>query len=193
MQSQPPVQPAERPLEQRQQRDAHHDLGRDQRKVQRSGEQREPRFHKPYAHSVPAMVERMVATTAMITLFQVASGKLRVLRKSRDTNRSEKPSHTVKRDELKLNTARITSGKCRNSVDRRGVERQPALHTRPSRSRRSISSTSSAHQRHQPHRNGRAERPVARVGELVLHQVADQHGAAAAQQVGRQVRAQARE
>ena len=39
--------------------------------------------------------------------------------------------------------------------------------------------------------DGRAEGPVARGGELVLHEVADQHGAAAAEQVGREVGAEA--
>ena len=39
------------------------------------------------------------------------------------------PSHTVKRDELKLNTASVSSGRCRNAKNGDRVEPEPALHT----------------------------------------------------------------
>ncbi len=77
--------------------------------------------------------------------------------------------------------------------ERHGVESEPALHTRGSLSRRRKTHEQHGHERHQRHRDGRAEGPVARGGELVLHQVADHDGAAAAQQVGREIGAQARD
>ena len=75
---------------------------------------REFRFHSPYAHSVPMTVETTVATTAMIRLFHGGIQSTAYPAAPPRYQRSEKPSHTVKRDGLKLKTARISSGKCRN-------------------------------------------------------------------------------
>jgi hypothetical protein len=60
------------------------------------------------------MVERIVDTTAISTLLMAASARSG----SRNTapyQRSENPSHTVNFDALKLNAARITSGRCRKA------------------------------------------------------------------------------
>src|SRR5690349_19420963 len=76
--------------------------------------QGEPRFHKPYAASVPMMVAATVATMAMIRLF--AEDSMRLL--SSATARyhwSENLSHTANREELKLKIARISKGTCRNA------------------------------------------------------------------------------
>ena len=48
------------------------------------------------------------------------------------------------------------------------------------------------HDRHQQQRNGGAEGPIARRRELVLDQVADHHGLAAAEQIGREIGARGR-
>ncbi len=74
---------------------------------------REVRFQSPYAQSVPTTVEISVATTAMIRLFNADSVNC-VSCNAAAYQRSEKPSQTVKREELKLKTERISSGRCRN-------------------------------------------------------------------------------
>ena len=58
------------------------------------------------------MVEITVETMAMITLFHMASA----ISASVNTalyQRSENPSHSVKRDALKLNRMSVASGRCR--------------------------------------------------------------------------------
>src|ERR1035438_10287088 len=72
------------------------------------------------------MVETMVATTAMITLFHADSASCWSWKIAR-YQCSEKPCHTVKRDELKLKTARITSGAERARRGVRGVVRSPQV------------------------------------------------------------------
>ena len=55
----------------------------------------------------------IVATTAMIRLFTADSVNW-VSCNAAEYQRSEKLSHMVKREELKLKMARISSGRCRN-------------------------------------------------------------------------------
>ena len=189
-----PVQPAEHPLEQRQQRNAHHDLRRHQRKIQRAREQ--PASRASTARRRRACRRRSrsrVAASAMITLFQVASiscGSRKIGRVP--AQREALPHREARRVEAE-------HGQHQQRQVQEGEHAPPAYTASqrfipgapcraagtppPARITSAISSM----------RDRRAERPVARGGELVLHQVADQHRAAAAQQVRRQIRAQARD
>ena len=63
---------------------------------------------------VPSAVEITVLMSATITLFQVASISCGSRKMARYQSR-EKCSHWVKRDELKLNNARVSSGRCRKA------------------------------------------------------------------------------
>ena len=104
--------------------------------------------------------------------------QLRIAKDGARTSASEKPSHTVKRDELKLNDRQHEQRQVQKREERHRVHRQPALHP----------DASAFAPQKRPHQqavtsaissdgDGRAEGPVARGGELVLHQVADQDGA----------------
>src|SRR5438034_1226253 len=67
---------------------------------------RDRRFQSAYAASVPAIVEIAVETIATTTLVQAASaisGSVNTIR----YQRSENPSHNVKRDALKLKTINV--------------------------------------------------------------------------------------
>src|ERR1035437_2203189 len=75
---------------------------------------RELRFHRPEAHSVPMTVESTVAHSAMMTLFQVPC-RICGSRKMARYHTSEKCSHLVKREELKLKTVSVKSGRWRNA------------------------------------------------------------------------------
>ncbi len=72
------------------------------------------RFHRAYAAKVPISVARRVDTTAMVRLFAAASSNSR-LSSMALYQRSERPSHAVKREPFTLKIARISSGKCRNA------------------------------------------------------------------------------
>src|SRR2546426_713649 len=72
------------------------------------------RFHSAYAASVPIAVANAVAMIAMMRLLAADSRRSRSAKAAR-YQLSENPSQIVKREELKLNTARISSGTCRNA------------------------------------------------------------------------------
>src|SRR5690242_13845643 len=63
---------------------------------------------------VPMTVEITVAASATMTLFQVASTNSGSRKMARYQS-NEKCSQTVKRDELKLKIASVSSGRCRNA------------------------------------------------------------------------------
>ena len=126
----------------------------------------------------------------MTTLFQVPSRICGSRKMARYQSQREVLPHGEARG-VEAEDGQGQQRQVEKGEERDRVEPEPALHTRGSLSRRRKITSSSGHQRHQRDGDGRAEGPVARGGELVLHQVADQHGAAAAQQVGRQVGAQA--
>src|SRR5260370_41016046 len=75
---------------------------------------RDPRFHKPYADKVPMMVESTVAHSAITTLFHrpsISCGSLKMA----PYQASEKCSHLVNFEELKLKSASVNSGRCRKA------------------------------------------------------------------------------
>src|SRR6185295_9777540 len=82
------------------------------------------RFQSPYAARVPRTVATAVVAIAMIKLF--TDDSIRLL--SSATARyhcKENPCHTAKREELKLNTARISKGTCRNAYAPKAYNASP--------------------------------------------------------------------
>ena len=109
-----PVQPAEGPLEQREQRDAGDDLGRDQREIQRAGE----RARVAFPQAVGAeRADDGGEDGGPERDDDAVPGAFDDLRIAEDgavpVEREVLPA--VKREELKLKTASVSSGRCRNA------------------------------------------------------------------------------